>query len=648
VSKKKNKKLPKSGSIKPSSRYQADNNTIGSKDPWLEWGLYTMVLLVPFLFFAAALDASALPRHIVIEVGGALLATLLLLRLSRSDEHKTIHIPLLACPVLGVLIMAVASNGWAHHHGSALIETVHLSGMVLLFFLTIYVTRTNRSFPLLLLRMSVVAGAAISCMGILQNFGWMEDVFFQAVPPAATMINKNICAQYLDTLIFPALFLVVAARNDKEAWRWSVAFCLILTMILISYTRGAWLGLVAGLVILSAYLMLCRPARRDVMAQLSRSKCSAVGVAVALAIVVMLYPSTINKGSLESKWQDAMQHPENGNAGFRLAVDQNTWRMFQDHPMGIGIGNWKHIYPPYSRSVVPTPGYNLTTQSEHLHNDPFVSFVELGWPGGLMFLSIFMVAVWSVWRIGFSAEVEAHNRLLVLALLIALADVGAHSLVSFPFHSPTSAMQIWLWLGVLAGMSWRFGVKTVSLGAIWWRGLAALMGLATVMLVLFNAAYFKSNVLIREEYVAQTKQQRTNCSLMDQVKSAREIFPYDFTVERVYGGTLYFCDHDRANALRAVIEELQQEPYYLPMLINISALAYQQKRFDLVKDVSERMIKIFPWMPDGYHGLGVLAWKDGAYKQAKAWFMQALAQDKHYAPSLDMLGKIPNDLNRSK
>jgi len=148
-------------------------------------------------------------------------------------------------------------------------------------------------------------------------------------------------------------------------------------------------------------------------------------------------------------------------------------------------------------------------------------------------------------------------------------------------------------------------------------------------------------MLIRDAYSVAVETKRASCPLMENVNTARKLFPYDFKVERLYATEHFFCDHNREYALNAMLEELGQEPFYQNNLINMISIAYRQGKLNVVRTVSERLVHIFPWRPAGYFGLGILAWHRGDSQQARMWFMKSLAQDKHYAPSLEMLKEIP-------
>jgi len=106
----------------------------------------------------------------------------------------------------------------------------------------------------------------------------------------------------------------------------------------------------------------------------------------------------------------------------------------------------------------------------------------------LFFIGIFLVTAWNTWKINSEAGIDRRDRLLSLALLIALADVGAHSLVSFPFHHPASAMQIWLWLGLAGGIALREtknAYASMPMTEMRWKVSAMVCGCGSVFFALY-------------------------------------------------------------------------------------------------------------------------------------------------------------------
>jgi len=211
-------------------------------------------------------------------------------------------------------------------------------------------------------------------------------------------------------------------------------------------------------------------------------------------------------------------------------------------------------------------------------------------------------------------------------------------------------MQIWLWIGLIAGFSWSIKEKwqgcMIVMSSIQWRTLAVVFGLYGLFLFQYNVKYWQTNAAYRLPYIINYNQHRPNCAFMHDIDIAYKNFPYDFTLERVRNQTHFFCDHNRAQTFNIMMKAIQDEPYFLKSLINIMPLAYQQGRKDVVKTVAQRLMRVFPWRPDGYHGYGILAWDKGNYSEAKTWFTKALSHDKHYQPSIGMLKKILTSNNK--
>lgn len=74
-----------------------------------------------------------------------------------------------------------------------------------------------------------------------------------------------------------------------------------------------------------------------------------------------------------------------GEGDSRLDFWQDSLTIIKDHPLGIGLGNFKRVFPVYNGSVVS----DLTIT--HTHNDYLQLLVEAGWPGFLALVSGFFI-----------------------------------------------------------------------------------------------------------------------------------------------------------------------------------------------------------------------------------------------------------------
>jgi O-antigen ligase len=66
----------------------------------------------------------------------------------------------------------------------------------------------------------------------------------------------------------------------------------------------------------------------------------------------------------------------------RLKHWENALEVIKEHPLGIGYYNWRDYYP-ISFDVIKV---------EEIHNTPLQAFVELGYPGGILFLFMVITA----------------------------------------------------------------------------------------------------------------------------------------------------------------------------------------------------------------------------------------------------------------
>jgi tetratricopeptide (TPR) repeat protein len=115
----------------------------------------------------------------------------------------------------------------------------------------------------------------------------------------------------------------------------------------------------------------------------------------------------------------------------RLAFWQHAIDYTKAHPIkGAGYGNWK------LESIEPSKDiFNELSVPLHAHNDFLEFFAELGLPGGILYLSIFICIAWYTMRFiikGDRGEIEA---ILVMST-IGLVAYGVDAFFNFPIERP--------------------------------------------------------------------------------------------------------------------------------------------------------------------------------------------------------------------
>jgi len=201
------------------------------------------------------------------------------------------------------------------------------------------------------------------------------------------------------------------------------ATLLILAGIGMSWSRGAWLGLVASTAVVIGW----------------RSR----GASIVVLVIVMLAASLFALGGLDllpTALVDRMAgfgeyiyyatHPdvatvEITDANFavleRVAHWEAAWRMFRDRPwLGVGIGQYALSYPAYALARWSNP-------LGHAHNIYLHYLAETGLLGLGAYLLWLLSAAVQAWRA--RSREDAFTRALALGALGLIAHLVVHNLV---------------------------------------------------------------------------------------------------------------------------------------------------------------------------------------------------------------------------
>jgi O-antigen ligase len=168
------------------------------------------------------------------------------------------------------------------------------------------------------------------------------------------------------TLVVVLLLVAdIAFAADRRRLRWSVpAVALCALALALSYTRSAWIGLAAGLVLAAA---VWRP--RAVLAL------PVVALAVALALP---RPVLERAASIVD-----LHHPSNYD---RLCMVMSGLEMVGDHPLfGVGLGMVERRYPVHRQDDAPR------WRIPHLHDNPLQIAAERGLMGLGAYLAVLAV-----------------------------------------------------------------------------------------------------------------------------------------------------------------------------------------------------------------------------------------------------------------
>ena len=225
----------------------------------------------------------------------------------------------------------------------------------------------------------------------------------------ATFGHSNQFAGYLILLIpFAFVFFIESERPGRRILTGAMTL-LLLTALVFTYSRGAWLATALA----GGYL-----AYRHV----SRRQLAFLAVLIAVAAAAVLFNRQVThfgESALIQRVESIGQVKQDSAIRFRFLCNQVSARMIQDHPLlGIGSGNYLNALPRYF-DPNSEPWKHI---SKHLHNLYLQIAAENGLPALLAFLAFL--------GYNFLQLARMHWRRKKDALLLAFIAGGAAFLLN--------------------------------------------------------------------------------------------------------------------------------------------------------------------------------------------------------------------------
>jgi putative inorganic carbon (HCO3(-)) transporter len=314
-----------------------------------------------------------------------------------------------------------------------------LTGMALYYVIVNWATTTHRLRRLW--QLTAIGGLLLALVALIsvkwtaggelfQGFALLYDRLPLLISDA---VNPNVMAGAL-VILFPFALAWPLFGRRESSWPQlvlvSAGGVLVLAVLILTQSRGGWMGLAAILIIMT--LLRWRWGKWLILVLAA----SGVVVIRRLGVVPVLHALVLNNSL--------------GGLDTRLEVWSRAWYMIEDFPItGIGMGLFQDA------AGVLYPFFTISRDVPHAHNLFLQVAVDMGVPALIAWLAIWMLAIfgaWQTYRYGRSMS----NRVL--------AGVGAGLLCS----------QIALAVhGTLDAVTWGAVRASVIPWAIWGLTMAA-------------------------------------------------------------------------------------------------------------------------------------------------------------------------------
>jgi len=329
-------------------------------------------------------------------------------------------------PLLILLILVILSAVFSQHRPSSLWAAVMLITYIVIYYLVIHTVRTRARFKYLVFLIIGVA-TFLAVFGLFKKFGinpfpWWDygDLKYRPDYLASTYGNYNHLAGYMEMALPLTLGLFLLDYRRGKLLTLCYVTLLLIAALILSLSRGGWVGALTGLTFMAAVLLTNRYfTGKKLIAAL------AGGFVVAVIVVFASTPVVERINTLDQK-------SEIPNFKARVSVWGGAIEMIEEHPfLGTGPGTFTTVYTQYQPPGV-TPRY-FKAHNDYLH---FVSEV------GLPLVAVILWMIIALYRKGFR-KMQNPSRLvrgITIGALSGITAILVHSIGDFNLHIPANAL----------------------------------------------------------------------------------------------------------------------------------------------------------------------------------------------------------------
>ncbi|MFC1516708.1 O-antigen ligase family protein [Thermodesulfobacteriota bacterium] len=326
-------------------------------------------------------------------------------------------------PILILITLSILSACFSLHRYTSFWSTILLFNYLTIYYLIIHTFRTRPQIHQLVYLIVGVA-AFLSIFGLLKTSGnnpfpwWTYPEITQNVDRlASTYGNANHLAGYMEMAIPLLLGLMLAGPRGVRLFLLICITLLLFLSLMLSLSRGGWIGMLSGLLFMAATLSFDNPVVKKRLVMI------VVVGAFASAVFVLSSTPTVKR---------ILDLQQKAGLEARMAVWGGVVDMIQDHPMfGAGPGTFATVYTQYQ-----PPGLNRRYFAAH--ND----YLQLVSEAGLPVIAIMLWMIVVLYRKGFK-KIKNPSRLVRGVTLGAMSGITAilvHSVSDFNLHIPANAI----------------------------------------------------------------------------------------------------------------------------------------------------------------------------------------------------------------
>lgn len=259
--------------------------------------------------------------------------------------------------------------------------------------------------------------------------------------------NRNITAFSIANKIPIVLFLIHLSKNLRVKIFWAIvlSFCFVaLSMI---QSRASFIA--TGLIFISFFTI-------NIFMYFRVRKTRTQLLALLYLLIPLFFSVIINQSVISDKGADLIErastiklNTNEGSINQRLRYYEDVLTHMSSNPiLGVGLGNWKLKSIDYDAKDIV--GYVVPY---HAHSDFIQIGAELGIVGFLLYLGIFILALFYVYILIRFSDLQLDQKVFLFFLITSLGVYSIDANLNFPIARPQVLV---LWTFLLAAISFYY------------------------------------------------------------------------------------------------------------------------------------------------------------------------------------------------
>ncbi len=468
------------------------------------------------------------------------------------------------------------------------------------------------------------SGLAVAIMGIFQ-YWFSVEWYQQAAPPASGFGNKNMAAHYIILTLWIGVGLFLYTKQNHLKWLYSISFGLMVSYILYTGTRAAWLALFIQSIVFTALLLINTSFYQQLIKHYKPVITSLVLIGAMAHIDNQGFnPSTL--GNLSEQATSIIEESQitsaTGNA--RWAIYLNSLLMIKEQGLlGVGLGQWKLYYPKYQQQWIVDKLTTEHNQPLKAHNELIEYLAELGLVGLLLIVILGILTIRYLWQLIQSKLIL--NQLSGIIVLVALLGIMVDAQFSFPLQLPAPLVLCMLMITLISIRYSKLesGNNVIHLPIT--LSYKATAGALLCLLAIFSYRWEQS-----EQAWLRAKAYESHLNfdkLISEAKQSQMWIPWRHEAQ-------YFVAFgmQHKNQHRSAVDIYQKLFQYFPhsssALLRVGQSAMFDKQFDTAKKYLEQLLTQRPYSAEANKHMGLLYFNflNDKVKGAN-YFKQALVLD---------------------